>query len=56
MSGRQMVASRTYLEMRQPRQLRPAERPDAQVTITRIEAMTPAAWRALYVGVGRRYH
>lgn len=55
MSGRQMMASRTYLEMRDPRHLRPAAVPAGSVTIERA-TMTPGEWRALYVGVGRAYH
>jgi GNAT superfamily N-acetyltransferase len=55
MSGRQMMASRTYMEMRDPRQLRPAAPPKEPATIERA-TMTPAAWRELYVQVGRDHH
>ncbi|HEX6976383.1 MAG TPA: GNAT family N-acetyltransferase [Vicinamibacterales bacterium] len=55
MSGRQMMASRTYLEMRDPRQLRPAKLPGEPVTIEKVD-LTPAEWRDLYVRIGRAYH
>ena len=55
MSGRQIMASRTYMEMRDPRQLRPAAPPKEPFTIERA-TMAPAAWRDLYVRVGRDYH
>ncbi|HEX6976570.1 MAG TPA: hypothetical protein VF147_19315, partial [Vicinamibacterales bacterium] len=55
MSGRQMMASRTYLEMRDPRQLRPAAVPAEPVTIERA-SLTPAEWRDLYVRIGRAHH
>jgi GNAT superfamily N-acetyltransferase len=55
MSGRQMLATRTYLEMRQPSALRPARLPDVEHTIERLTRCPPALWRFLYIEVGRRY-
>lgn len=55
MSGRQVMASRTYMEMRDRRQLRPAAPPTEPASIERA-TLTPAAWRDIYVRVGRDYH
>ena len=55
MSGRQMMATRTYLEMRDPRDLRPAPAPRVPFSIARVENCPPGLWRFLYVEVGRRY-
>jgi GNAT superfamily N-acetyltransferase len=51
-----MIASRTYLEMREPRQLKAADRPNGPVAVRRVDGMRPDAWRKLYVTVGRAYH
>lgn len=55
MSGRQMIATRTYLEMRDPSALVPARVPDIPHTIERLVHCPPAVWRFLYIEVGRRY-
>jgi GNAT superfamily N-acetyltransferase len=55
MSGRQMIASRTYLEMREPAALRPAPVPPGAVSIERLDHCPTGMWRFLYVEVGRRY-
>ena len=56
MSGRQMIASRTYLEMREPRQLKAATPPREPASVRQVKDMTPAAWRELYIRVGRDHH
>ena len=55
MSGRQMVAARTYLEMRDRASLQPARAPSVPFSIGRLDPCPPAVWRFLYVEVGRRY-
>jgi GNAT superfamily N-acetyltransferase len=55
MSGRQMIASRTFLEMTDAGDLRPAAQPAVAHTIRRLDRCTPAIWRFLYTEVGRRY-
>ena len=55
MSGRQMIATRTYMEMRSPAALRPARVPDLAFAIERLHRCPPAVWRFLYTEVGRRY-
>jgi GNAT superfamily N-acetyltransferase len=55
MSGRQMKATRTYLEMRDPSALQPAPQPAGTATVERLTPCPPAVWRFLYVEVGRRY-
>lgn len=51
-----MIASRTFLEMRDPAALCPARVPEAPLSIERLERCPPALWRFLYIEVGRRYH
>lgn len=55
MSGRQMMATRTYLEMRDPAALRPAAVPEVPWAVERLDPCPPAMWRFLYIEVGRRY-
>lgn len=55
MSGRQMIAARTFLEMRDPSDLRPTRVPDQPFTLERLEHCPPGMWRFLYTEVGRRY-
>ena len=47
---------RTYLEMKSPEELRPADAPVADATVERVARPTPALYRSLYAGVGGRYH
>ena len=47
---------RTYLEMRQPSDLRPARQPHVPIRIERVMDCPPAFWRFLYTEVGHRYH
>ena len=49
---------RTYLEMRAPEALRPAWEPAsaASLVVRRLERPTVEGYRALYAGVGERYH
>jgi ribosomal protein S18 acetylase RimI-like enzyme len=49
------LASRTYLEMRDPSALRAARVQDSDVVVARVEKPTPALWRWLYTEVGREY-
>lgn len=51
-----LFSVRTYLEMRQPSDLRPAAVPAVQSRIERVCDCPPAFWRFLYVEVGRNYH
>jgi GNAT superfamily N-acetyltransferase len=50
-----MVATRTYLEMRNPADLRPAREPDVALAIEPLEPCPPAFWRFLYIEIGRRH-
>ena len=50
------TATRTYLEMRSPSDLRRAGPPCDRVRIERVEPVPPAFWRYLYAEVGREYH
>ena len=56
MSGRRAMATRTYLEMREPVQLRPAPLPDAAWRVERMLDCAPAFWRFLYTEIGREHH
>jgi GNAT superfamily N-acetyltransferase len=47
---------RTYLEMRDPSELRPAPVPAADIRIERVTGCPPAFWRFLYAEVGRAYY
>ena len=53
MTGRQIMATRTYLEMREPSALRPAAEPAMAISIEPLEPCPPAVWRFLYTEVGR---
>jgi GNAT superfamily N-acetyltransferase len=50
------TATRTYLEMRSPADLRPAAPPSHAVRIERVPRVPPAFWRYLYTEVGRAFH
>src|SRR4051794_12449743 len=50
------MATRTYLEMLRPRDLRAAAPPFDGIRIERVTARTPSFWRYLYTEVGRAYH
>jgi GNAT superfamily N-acetyltransferase len=50
------TATRTYLEMQSPRDLRAAPAPLDDVHIEQVEAATPEFWRFLYGEVGGAYH
>jgi len=56
MSGRPVVSTRTYLEMRAPSDLVHASLPDAEWRIERMRDCAPEFWRFLYAEVGRDYH
>lgn len=55
MSGRQMMATRTYLEMREASALRHAAHPTGTFAIEQLAPCPPAVWRFLYIEVGRRH-
>jgi GNAT superfamily N-acetyltransferase len=50
------LVTRTYVEMRDPSQLRPAGVPDCDCRVDRMLECPPAFWRFLYAEVGRDYH
>jgi GNAT superfamily N-acetyltransferase len=49
------MATRTYLEMSSPGDLRPAPVPSDGVRVERVTARAPSFWRYLYTEVGRAY-
>lgn len=51
-----VTSVRTYVEMRQPSELRPARPPALPTRIERVADCPPAFWRFLYTEVGRQYH
>jgi GNAT superfamily N-acetyltransferase len=51
-----LTSVRTYLEMREPSQLRGAPEPAVPVRIEQVFECPPAFWRFLYTEVGRAYH
>ena len=51
-----MEVIRTYLEMGDPSQLRPARNDDSRICIQQIRDCSPSLYRYLYVEVGRNYH
>jgi GNAT superfamily N-acetyltransferase len=51
-----LTSVRTYLEMREPSALRPADPAPGATRIERVDNCPPAFWRFLYTEVGRRYH
>ncbi len=56
MSGRQVVATRTYLEMRNQSDLVSARLPDAACRVERMLDCAPSFWRFLYTEVGHEHH
>jgi GNAT superfamily N-acetyltransferase len=56
MSGRQVVGTRSYLEMKAPSQLRHAALPDAEWRVDHMRDCAAEFWRFLYAEVGRDYH
>ena len=56
MSGRSLIANRTYLEMESPSALCHAPLPDATWRVERVLDCPPAFWRFLYAEVGRGHH
>ena len=50
------TAVRTYLELRDPAQLRPRRVDDPAVIVLRVDDCDPSLWRFLYQEVGRAYH
>jgi GNAT superfamily N-acetyltransferase len=50
------TATRTYLEMRSPADLRTADWPVAGARVDRLVNCPPSFWRYLYSEVGRAYH
>lgn len=51
-----LTSVRTYLEMREPSALRPADPAACPTRIERVDNCPPGFWRFLYTEVGRRYH
>jgi GNAT superfamily N-acetyltransferase len=56
MESKTRTAIRTYLELRDLRELHPARIDDLPVRVERVENCPPAFWRFLYSEVGRRFH
>lgn len=56
MSGRRVMGTRTYLEMREQAQLTRAPLPDAVWRVERMLDSAPSFWRFLYTEVGMEYH
>jgi len=50
------LVTRTYLEMRSPGDLRPADTPEPAPAIERLEDCSVELFRFLYAGVGRAFH
>jgi ribosomal protein S18 acetylase RimI-like enzyme len=50
------VATRTYLEMSDPRALRPGRVPYIDACVAREDHCEPEFWRWLYATVGKAYH
>ncbi len=55
MSAGQTTATRTYLEMTDPRALRPGRAPSGDVHVARRDPCEPEFWRYLYATVGEAY-
>jgi GNAT superfamily N-acetyltransferase len=51
-----ITSVRTYLEMREPSALQPADPVPGPIRIERVDNCPAAFWRFLYTEVGRRYH
>ena len=56
MSAREVVSTRTYLEMRAPSDLVHAPLPAVEWRVERMLDCAPEFWRFLYAEVGRDYH
>jgi GNAT superfamily N-acetyltransferase len=56
MSGRRVVGTRTYLEMKDPAHLMHASLPDADWRVEQMRDCAPEFWRFLYAEIGRDYH
>ena len=56
MSGRRVIGTRTYLEMKEPQQLVHAALPDAEWRVEHMRDCAPEFWRFLYAEVGHDYH
>lgn len=56
MSGRHVVGTRTYLEMRNPSNLVHARLPDAEWRVDHMRDCAPVFWRFLYSEIGRDHH
>jgi hypothetical protein len=54
-SGRRVVGTRTYLEMKAASQLVHAALPDAEWRVEHMRDCAPEFWRFLYAEVGREY-
>ena len=55
MSAGERTATRTYLEMTDPRALRPGHTPNDDVRVARRDPCEPEFWRYLYASVGAAY-
>jgi GNAT superfamily N-acetyltransferase len=55
-SGRHVIATRTYLEMKSPADLVHGALPHAEWRVERMLDCAPEFWRFLYAEVGRDYH
>lgn len=51
-----LTATRTYLELKDPTQLKAGTIGDPDVRIERVTSCPPSFWRYLYTEVGRRYY
>jgi len=56
MSGRRVIGTRTYLEMKDPAHLVHAALPDAEWRVEHMRDCAPEFWRFLYAEVGHDYH
>jgi GNAT superfamily N-acetyltransferase len=56
MSGRRVIGTRTYLEMRDQAELRHAPLPDAAWRVERMLDCAPSFWRFLYTEIGMEHH
>jgi ribosomal protein S18 acetylase RimI-like enzyme len=56
MSSGETTATRTYLEITDPRALRAGRVPDGDARVTRRDPCEPDFWRYLYSTVGAAYH
>ena len=56
MSGRRVIGTRTFLEMRDRAHLVRGRLPDAPCAVDRMLDCAPAFWRFLYSEIGREHH